>query len=200
MVRGDDHGLVLPPKIAPWKVIIIPIGDVDGPLEEVKNLLNENNITYKVDNRSKTPGFKFAEAEVKGYPIRLELGKRDLEQGKVTLVRRDTLEKKVILYKDIILEINNLLIDIQNNMYNKALKRRNEMIYEAKTYDELLDISNNKAGFIKINWCGKEECELKIKNDTNMKSRCLIDNEEVDGSCVVCGNKALTKIYIGKQY
>ncbi len=200
MVHGDDRGLVLPPRIAPFKVIIIPIGDVEHQLVELQESLKEKNITYKVDDSNKTPGFKFAEAEVKGYPIRLELGKRDLENGKVTIVRRDTLEKINVDYNDVVDKINELLVDIQNDMYNRAKVRRDEMIYEASTYDELKNIAETKPGFIKINWCGNVTCENKIKDDTTLKSRCIIEDEEVNGPCVVCGKKAKTRIYIGKQY
>ena len=200
MTHGDNNGLVLPPKIAPWKVIIIPIGEVSEKLKELEEKLKESDITYKVDNSNKTPGFKFADAEVKGYPIRIELGKRDLENNQVTLVRRDTLEKIVVNYEEVLEKIRDLLETIQKDMFEKAKNRRDSMIYEAMTYDELKDIAENKPGFIKINWCGKTECEDKIKEDTTLKSRCIIEDEEVNGPCVVCKNKATTKIYIGKQY
>ncbi len=200
MTHGDNNGLVLPPKIAPWKVIIIPIGEVSEKLKELEEKLKENDITYKVDNSNKTPGFKFADAEVKGYPIRIELGKRDLENNQVTLVRRDTLEKIVVNYEEVLEKIKYLLETIQKDMFEKAKNRRDSMIYEAMTYDELKDIAENKPGFIKINWCGKTECEDKIKEDTTLKSRCIIEDEEVNGPCVVCKNKATTRIYIGKQY
>ena len=200
MVHGDDRGLVLPPKIAPFKVMIIPIGEVSEKLNELKTVLSNNGITYKVDDSNKTPGFKFAEAEVKGYPIRIELGKRDLENGNVTLVRRDTLEKIQVSFDDVVSEVTMLLDVIQKDMFEKAKVRRDSMIYEANTYDELLDIAKNRQGFVKINWCGSEECENKIKEDTSMKSRCLIEDEDVTGPCTVCGKKANTRLYVGKQY
>ncbi len=200
MVHGDNHGLVLPPKIAPFKVIIIPIGEVDDKLNDLKNKLNEANITYKTDESNKRPGYKFAEAEVKGYPIRIELGKRDLENNQVTLVRRDTLEKIVVSYENLVKTIQELLKTIQNDMYNRAKTRRDKMIYDVKDYNELLDIAKNKPGFVKINWCGDSACEDKIKEDTAMKSRCIIENEEISGPCVVCGKKATTRLYVGKQY
>ncbi len=200
MVHSDNHGLVLPPKIAPFKVIIIPIGEVDEKLSDLKNKLNEANITYKTDETNKRPGYKFAEAEVKGYPIRIELGKRDLENNQVTLVRRDTLEKINVTYEEIIPTIKSLLETMQNDMYNKAKTRRDKMIYDVKEYNELLDIAKNKPGFVKINWCGNSTCEDKIKEDTAMKSRCIIEDEEVTGPCVVCGKKATTRLYVGKQY
>ena len=200
MVHGDNHGLVLPPKIAPFKVIIIPIGEVDDKLNDLKNKLNEANITYKTDESNKRPGYKFAEAEVKGYPIRIELGKRDLENNQVTLVRRDTLEKISVSYENLVKTIQELLETIQNDMYNRAKTRRDKMIYDVKDYNELLNIAKNKPGFVKINWCGDSACEDKIKEDTAMKSRCIIENEEISGPCVVCGKKATTRLYVGKQY
>ena len=201
MTHGDDHGLVLPPMIAPFNVIIIPIGEVSEKLDELKNALKENNITFKVDETNKTPGFKFAEAEVKGYPIRIELGKRDLENNHVTLVRRDTLEKIVVPFEEILPKVKELLVTIQSDMFKRAKGRRDSMIYDAKTYDELREIATTKdGGFIKINWCCNESCENKIKDDFGIKSRCLIDDEEVTGPCTVCGEKATTRLYIGRQY
>ena len=200
MTHGDDRGLVLPPKIAPYKVIIIPIGDVSEKLEELVKSLKNVGITFKIDDSNKTPGFKFAEAEVKGYPIRIELGKRDLENGNVTLVRRDTLEKIVVNFADVTNKILELLDLIQKNMFDKAKERRDSMIYEANTYEKLKEIATTKPGFIKINWCGDMACEDKIKEDTTLKSRCLIENEEITGPCVVCGKKATTRLYIGRQY
>ncbi len=201
MTHGDDHGLVLPPKIAPFKVIVIPIGDVAESKDKLTKELKENNITFKVDERDKTPGFKFADAEVKGYPIRIELGKRDLESNMVTLVRRDTLEKVQVSFEEVVDKINELLDVMQKDMFAKAKTRRDSMIYEAKDYEELTNIATTKdGGFIKINWCGNVECENKIKDDFGIKSRCLIENEEVTGPCCVCGNKATTRLYIGRQY
>lgn len=201
MTHGDDHGLVLPPRIAPFKTIIIPIGDVSEKLEELKQNLKENDITFKVDDRDKTPGFRFADAEVKGYPIRIELGKRDLENNIVTLVRRDTLEKIQVTFEEIIPKVKELLETIQKEMLKRATIRRDSMIYEANNYDELREIATTKdGGFTKINWCGNVECENKIKDDFGIKSRCLIENEEVTGPCTVCGKEAKTRLYIGRQY
>ena len=201
MTHGDDHGLVLPPKIAPFKTIIIPIGDVSEKLEELKSSLKNNNITFKVDERDKTPGFKFAEAEVKGYPVRIELGKRDLENNLVTLVRRDTLEKVQVTFEDVVPKLNKLLLVIQKDMFERAKARRDSMIYDAKTYDELKTLATTKdGGFIKINWCGNVECENKIKDEFGIKSRCLIENEKITGPCTVCGKEAKTRLYIGRQY
>ena len=206
MTHSDDRGLVLPPKIAPIDVIVIPIGNNDEVckyIDIITNRLQEAGITYKVDNTDKTPGFKFAEAEVKGYPIRIEIGKRDLENNKITFVRRDTLEKiefNIENIDNIANDINKLLDSIQNDMYNKALDRRNSMLYEADSMDEFIEIANNKPGFIKINWCGNTDCENEIKETTGLKSRCIIEEEKVNGNCPVCGNKGKYKVYFGKQY
>ena len=206
MTHSDDRGLVLPPKIAPIDVIVIPIGNNDEVckyIDIITNRLQEAGITYKVDNTDKTPGFKFAEAEVKGYPIRIEIGKRDLENNKITFVRRDTLEKiefNIENIDNVANDINKLLDNIQNDMYNKALDRRNSMLYEADSMDEFIEIANNKPGFIKINWCGNTDCENEIKETTGLKSRCIIEEEKVNGNCPVCGNKGKYKVYFGKQY
>lgn len=203
MVHGDDRGLVLPPNIAPTKVIIIPIGDNEKVVEATNALseeLKNKEISYKVDLSSKTPGFKFADAEVKGYPIRIEIGLRDLENKEVTIVRRDTLEKVKVKLEDAVATLENLFPIIQKDMYDKALKRRDSMIYEANNYEEFTNIALNKPGFIKANWCGNEACENKIKDDFSMKSRCLIEDEEVNGKCVCCGNDAKYRLYFGRQY
>ena len=201
MTHGDNHGLVLPPNIASTKVVFIPIGKDEEVLNTVKELANTlpEEITYQIDESEKSPGFKFADAEVKGIPIRVEIGKRDLENNEITLVRRDTLEKETIDISAFKERVEKLLVEIQNNMYDKALKRRDSMIYEAKTKEEFQDIAQNKPGFILIPWCGNTSCEDKIKEETGLKSRCI--KEEIsDGVCAYCGEKAKYKIYFGKQY
>ena len=203
MVHGDDRGLVLPPNIAPIKLIIIPIGnseEVTNAVNTLKEELASKNISCKVDDSDKTPGFKFAEAEVKGYPVRIEVGARDLSENSVTVVRRDTLEKIKYPIGEVVDKLVDLFNDIQDNMYNTALKRRDSMIYEANSWEEFSDIATNKPGFIKANWCGELECENKIKDEFNMKSRCLIEDEEIHTDCVVCGKKARYRLYFGRQY
>lgn len=203
MVHGDDRGLVIPPNIAPIQAVVIPIGNDDAVLNVVNSIseeLKRENISYQVDDSNKTPGYKFAEAEVKGYPVRIEVGRRDLENNCVTVVRRDTLEKYQVATSEVVSFVKNLFSDIQQNMYDKALKRRDSMIYEANNWEEFSDIARNKPGFIKANWCGDEACENKIKDEFSMKSRCLIENEEIHTNCVVCGKKANYRLYFGKQY
>lgn len=205
MTHGDDRGLVLPPKIAPTKVIIIPIGkdneEVSNAIDSIVSQLESMKISCKVDKSDKTPGYKFAEAEVKGYPIRLEIGPRDIEADKVTLVRRDTLEKESVSIEEVAIKIESLLEAIQNDMYDRALKRRDSMIYFANDYEEMKRIAKEKAGFIKINWCGNVACENKIKDDIGLKSRCIpLEHSEPTGVCTVCGKEGKCQIYFGKQY
>lgn len=205
MVHGDDFGLVLPPKIAPTKVAIIPIGND----EEIKELslkyseeLKENNIPFILDDTDKSPGFKFAEAEVKGIPIRIEIGKRDLEEGIITIVRRDTREKlKIDKNSNIVNEINKLFDSIQNNLYEKAKSRMEKKTYEAHTLEDFEKIINTEPGFIKADWCGNLECELKLKEIKGIKSRCILENAKcLDGKCAICGKEAKHLVVWGIQY
>lgn len=205
MVHSDDDGLVLPPNIAPNQVAIIPIGDTDEVKELVDNTYNkliENNISCYVDNTDKSPGFKFAEAEVNGIPVRIEIGKRDLENGVITIARRDTKEKyQIDKNTDIVEYVKNLMNTIQNDMYNKALDRRNSLTFEAHTLNEVEDIMNNHPGFVKAMWCGDEECELKMKEIRGTKSRCILEQEKpIDTKCVVCGKDAKDLVVWGIQY
>ena len=204
MVHGDDYGLVLPPKIAPIKVDIIPIGNdilTSSEIEIIKSKLSENNITFKVDDSDKTPGFKFAESEVNGTPIRIEIGKRDLENKKVTLVRRDTREKISVDINEVIDKVKFLLTDIQDNLYNRALERMNALTFEASTMSEMESIIKEHPGFIKADWCGRSECEVKLKDKTSIKSRCILENEKlITGKCAICGKPAKELVIWGIQY
>lgn len=204
MVHGDDYGLVLPPKIAPIKVDIIPIGNdilTSSEIEIIKSKLSENNITFKVDDSDKTPGFKFAESEVNGTPIRIEIGKRDLDNKKITLVRRDTREKISVDINEVIDKIKFLLTDIQDNLYNKALERMNILTFEASTMSEMESIIKEHPGFIKADWCGRSECEVKLKDKTSIKSRCILENEKlITGKCAICGKPAKELVIWGIQY
>lgn len=205
MVHSDDYGLVLPPKIAPTKVAIIPIKEteeVNNYIESLQKSLEDNNITYIVDNSNKSAGYKFAETEVNGIPIRIEVGPRDLENNSVTLARRDTREKLNISTKDLTIEkINSILNDIQENLYNRAKERRDAMTYTAKNMDDMANIIDNNPGFIKAMWCGSMECENKIKETRGIKSRCIpFEQEEISTTCVCCGKKAKEMVIWGIQY
>lgn len=201
MVHSDDNGLVLPPKIAPTKVVIIPIGDVKEEVEKIYEKLKTNNINVIIDNSDKTPGFKFAEAEVLGIPIRIEVGERDLKENKITFVRRDTNEKYTVDKDiDILSYTSNLLEKIQTNLFNKAKARLESLTYEAHFLKEVEDIMNTKPGFVKAMWCGDEACELKMKEINGTKSRCILENEKIDDKCIVCGKPAKDLVVWGIQY
>ena len=204
MVHADDYGLVLPPKIAPKQVVIIPIGDseeVSSLSLKINDMLNNNNIVSYIDNSTKSPGFKFAEAEVNGIPIRIEIGARDLKDGLVTIVRRDTREKLTINKDDLTLEyVNNLLETIQKDMYNRALERQNKLTFTAHNMKDMEDILNTQPGFIHADWCGNVDCENKIKEIKGCKSRCISDEPLIDGKCVCCGKEAKHHVVWGIQY
>lgn len=204
MVHSDDYGLVLPPRIAPKQVVIVPIGSDDMVYDlsnKIKDELNKNDITCYIDLTDKSPGFKFAEAEVNGIPVRIEIGARDLKDNKVTIARRDTREKMVVDSNiDYVKYVSDLLETIQKDMYNRALKRRDELTFEATNLKEMEDILNKQPGFIKADWCGKKECEEKIKEIKGCKSRCITDNKLLTGKCVCCGSDATHNVIWGIQY
>ena len=205
MVHADDYGLVLPPRIAPKQVVIIPIGNdpkVDELANKYKEELLKNDITAYIDDSEKSPGFKFAEAEVNGIPIRIEVGKRDLENNKVTFVRRDTREKiEKTLDVNVVEYTKELLETIQKDMYNRALDRQNKLTFEAHNLDDMEKILNTQPGFIHAMWCGDEACETRIKEIKGCKSRCIVENgEKIDDKCVCCGKEAKHHVIWGIQY
>lgn len=206
MVHSDDYGLVLPPRIAPKQVVIIPIGNSEKVLELSKKYmeeLNNANISAYIDDTLKSPGFKFAEAEVNGIPVRIEIGERDLENGTLMFVRRDTREKISVNIDnlDIVNYTSDLLETIQKDMYERAKKRRDELTFEAHSLEDFERIINYTPGFIKADWCGSEECELKLKEIKGIKSRCILENEKcLDGKCAVCGKDASKLVVWGIQY
>ena len=205
MVHADDYGLVLPPRIAPKQVVIIPIGNderVDKLCNSFNNELNRKEIVSYIDNSEKSPGFKFAEAEVNGIPVRIEIGARDLDNGIVTVVRRDTREKITIKENELTTDyINELLEKIQKDMYNRALERQNKLTFEAHNLDEMKHILDTQPGFIHASWCGNKECEDKIKEIKGCKSRCILENEPLtDNKCVCCGKEAKHHVVWGIQY
>ncbi len=205
MVHSDDDGLVLPPKIAPLEVVIVPIGrekDIQDLALKYQEALASKDISVMIDNSEKSPGFKFSEAEVKGIPIRIEIGQRDLENGEVTIVRRDTKEKMQIKKDaDIASFVQETMDKMQKDLLEKALIRRDKMTYTAKTLDEVKKIMDNEPGFIKADWCGDPECELKMKEIKGLKSRCILENEKpITGKCVVCNKEAKHLVVWGIQY
>ena len=205
MVHSDDYGLVLPPRIAPNKVVIIPISndlEVMSMANDYLDKLKKEGIEAYIDDSEKSPGYKFAEAEVLGIPVRIEIGKRDLENNVITLVRRDTREKReVFTNTDIVHDVKILLEDIQRDMYDRALRRREEMTYTCTDIEDFKDIINNHPGFVKAMWCGDTACEEKIKEIRGCKSRCIpFEEEHLSDKCIVCGREAKHLVIWGIQY
>ncbi len=205
MTHSDDHGLVLPPNIAPIKVNIIPIGKNNTEVLEksydIARSLKLEGITCNIDDSDKSPGYRFAESEMRGIPIRIEFGPRDLENNTCILVRRDTLEKIEISLDQVVEGVIKLLLEIQNSMYIKAKIRRDDMTKSVLTLEEMKALSEKENGFIKAYWCGKQECEEKIKQETGITSRCIpFQEDNKDGKCCVCGESAQHLVYWGKQY
>ena len=205
MVHSDDNGLVLPPKIAPRQVVIVPIGTDETVLalaQEYNQKLIESDITSFVDDSARSPGFKFAEHEVNGIPVRVEIGMRDLAEGMITLARRDTREKiRVSKDCDIVTEIKNLMEQIQTNLFQTAKKRADDKTYTAFNMEEVEKIMNTQPGFVKAMWCGDVECELKMKEIRGTKSRCILENAEpISNKCVCCGKEAKHLVVWGIQY
>lgn len=205
MTHGDNEGLVLPPRVAPVQLIVIPVAShKPGVIEKAQELLvqlKQTGIRAKIDLSDNSPGWKFAEYEMKGVPIRLELGPRDLEQNQCVLVRRDTREKTVVRLEDLSAAVPALLEEIQKALYKKALKNREEHTYTAKSLDEMKTILQQHTGFIKSMWCGDRACEEKVKEETGMPSRCMpFEQEQIAATCPVCGRPAHKMIVWGIAY
>ena len=208
MTHSDDNGLVLPPKLAPIQVVIVPIYKNDEGLkaisEKVEPLvkaLRDKGISVKYDDAdNKRPGFKFADYEVKGVPVRLAIGQRDLEEGTVEIMRRDTLEKETVKFDGIVDEVERLLEDIQTNLFNKALKMREEKTITVDTYDEFKEKIEN-GGFILAHWDGTPETEEKIKEETKATIRCIpFDGDTTPGTCMVTGKPSARRVIFARSY
>jgi prolyl-tRNA synthetase len=204
MVHGDDRGLVIPPKAAPNQVMIVPIAQhKEGVLDFAYDLKSSLSKVARVgiDASDKKPGWKFNEYEMKGVPIRLEVGPKDIENKQVVLVRRDTLEKVIVPIDQLETKLVELLDEIQVNLYNKALNHREERTSIARTFDEFKETLVTKPGFIKAMWCGELDCEEKIKEETGASSRCMpFEQEKVSDKCVCCGKEANQLVYWAKAY
>ena len=203
MCHGDDNGLVLPPRIAPRKVAIITYSDdLLEKAYEIRNMLNKGGIVAYVDDSEKSAGFKFAEAEVQGIPFRIEIGKRELENNKIVVARRDNFKKEeVSLDTDLVTYFKEQIDVMHNDMFNRAKKRMEEKTYVCHNMDEVKEVMENHPGFIKAMWCGDEACEEKIKEIRGTKSRCIpFEQEKVDTKCVCCGKEAKDMVIWGIQY
>ncbi|MGN0993981.1 MAG: proline--tRNA ligase, partial [Butyricicoccus sp.] len=205
MTHGDNEGLVLPPRIAPFQLVVIPVAahkpGVTEKAQELYEMIKASGIRAKIDLSEQTPGWKFAEYEMKGFPLRLEVGPRDIENGQCVLVRRDTREKIVCKFEDLTATIPALLDEIQTALYNKALQNREEHTYVAHSLDEMKEILKTNIGFIKSMWCGDQACEDKIKEETGMPSRCMpLEQENLGDVCPVCGKPAHKMVVWGIAY
>jgi prolyl-tRNA synthetase len=209
MTHSDDKGLVLPPNLAPLQVVIVPIYKVDGQKNEVLNHakklyedLNAAGIRVKLDDRdTHTPGYKFNDYELKGVPIRLGIGPKDIEKGTVELARRDNLTKSFIPQDDLASHVKNLLSEIQSNLFDRALAFRDSHITVCDSYTDFKKVLDSKGGFISAHWDGTEETEMKIKQETKATIRCIpIDTEKEEGKCIYSGNPSSQRVLFAKAY
>ncbi|HNX43317.1 MAG TPA: proline--tRNA ligase [Bacteroidales bacterium] len=209
MTHSDDHGLVIPPRLAPTQVVIVPIYKTDDQLavisekaQEIMKALRSKGISVKYDDRDTfKPGWKFNEHEFKGVPVRIAIGPRDLENGTVEVARRDTLEKSVYQITDLETKIEHLLENIQDNLYRKALVFREDNTYQADTWEEFIDILDNKGGFISAHWDGTPETEQKIKDETKATIRLIpLNNKQEAGKCIYTGKPSTQRVIFARAY
>ncbi len=205
MTHGDNNGLVLPPAVAPVQAVVIPIASHKAGVSEAANklchTLLDAGVRAKCDNSDNSAGWKFAEYEMKGVPVRIELGPRDIEADQCVIVSRVTREKKTVKLENIVEEVKNAFREVHDALYEKALRNREEHTYTAHTLDEMRTLARENTGFIKTMWCGDEECELKVKEEAGLSSRCMpFEQEHISDVCPICGKPAKTMIYWGVAY
>jgi prolyl-tRNA synthetase len=209
MVHGDDKGLIMPPKVAPVQVVIVPIPykgaepvAIAAKAKEVAETLKAKGISVVLDDREEyTPGWKFNQWELKGVPVRIEIGPRDLKQQQVTVARRDTYQKTAVKEEEVVNEVEKLLVEIQHNLYAKARIGLEEKTTTVHSYDDFKKVLSEKGGFIKAAWCGSAECEAKIKDETGATIRVRpFEKEEPATTCVCCGEKAKEMVYFARSY
>lgn len=204
MTHGDDNGLVLPPAIAPIQVMVIPIAQhKEGVIEKATELKERLSkiCRAKIDTSDNTPGWKFAQYEMKGVPLRVEIGPKDIENDQCVIVRRDNREKYFVKLSELEERIPELLKAVHDGLYQRALENRENRTFTAKNLEEMIEVANGKNGFIKAMWCGDLECEEKLKEVAGVTSRCMpFEQEEISDTCVCCGKKATKMVYWGKAY
>ena len=203
MVHGDDNGLVLPPRIAPVQVMIVPIQQQkEGVLDNAFALKDRlSGFRVKVDDSDKSPGWKFSECEMRGIPLRVEIGPKDIANSQVVLVRRDTHEKTTVALDRLEDEVQKMLDTIQKDMLERARAHRDAHTYIARNWEDFVEIINHKPGFVKAMWCGDQACEDKIKEETAATSRCMpFEQEQIAATCVCCGKPAKKMVYWGRAY
>ena len=204
MVHGDNRGLVVPPRIAPTQAMIIPIAQhKEGVLDSAYDLRDrlKDIVRIDIDDSDKMPGWKFNEAEMKGYPIRIEIGPRDIENNQVVIVRRDTLEKETVSMDDLETRVPELLEEIQQNLFDQALEHRENKTSVVTNMDEMKKALEDNPGFMKAMWCGDEACEEKVKEEFSVTSRCIpFEQEELSDTCFCCGKEAKEMVYWARAY
>ncbi len=206
MTHGDDNGLVLPPAVAPIQVVIIPVAQhKEGVLEKANELyetLKAAGLRVKLDDSEQSPGWKYSEYEMKGVPLRIEIGPRDIEEGHCVAVERHNRNKTFIPLDELVERVNERLQAVHDGMYQKALENRERRTYACKSVDEInAALAEKGDGFVKAMWCGNEECEKKVKELTGAGSRCIpFDQEQIDDKCVCCGKPATCMVVWGKAY
>jgi len=209
MAHSDDNGLVLPPNLAPIQVVIVPIykgnselNKISNTAEKIKETLTKKGISVKYDDRdTQKPGWKFAEYELKGVPVRIAIGPRDIANGTVEIARRDTLTKAVIKQENITRHIADLLVDIQTSIFNKARRFRDENTCKVDTYEDFKKILNEKGGFLLAHWDGTSETEQKISKETKATIRCIpLDGKNEKGKCIYSGKPSNRRVVFAKAY
>ena len=205
MTHGDDSGLVLPPSVAPIQVVVIPVQQhKDGVIDAANNIaetLKAAGFRVKVDDSDQSPGWKFSEYEMKGVPLRIEIGPRDIADNKCVIVRRDNREKSFVSLDTLVDSVNEGLENLRKALYETALANRENRTFTAETLDELKEIADNNNGYIRAMWCGDLECELKLKEVADVSSRCMpFGMEPIGNKCVCCGREAKKLVYWGKAY
>ncbi|HET8839712.1 MAG TPA: proline--tRNA ligase, partial [Flavobacteriaceae bacterium] len=209
MTHSDDKGLVLPPKLAPYQVVIVPIYKGEEQLAEISKVVNKlvvelrlEGISVKYDDRdTHKPGWKFAQYELQGVPVRLAIGPKDLEKGTIELARRDTLTKEFVQQEEIVQKVKSLMVEIQNNLFQRVLAFRNEHITEVNDFEEFKKVLKTKGGFLSAHWDGTAETEEKIKELTKATIRCIpFEREEEPGTCVFSGKPSQGRVLFAKAY
>ncbi|MBK5193034.1 MAG: proline--tRNA ligase [Flavobacteriaceae bacterium] len=209
MTHSDDQGLVLPPSLAPIQVVIVPIYRGEEQLAQISEVANDlaaklkaSGVSVKYDDRDTyKPGWKFAQYELQGVPVRIAIGPKDLEKGSVELARRDTLSKEIVMYAEVVDRVKDLMIEIQENLFEKARNFRDENITEVNTIEEFKEVLKSKGGFISAHWDGTSETELKIKDKTKATIRCIpMGGKKEEGKCVLTGNPSAQRVLFAKAY
>lgn len=204
MTHGDDNGLVLPPAVAPTQVVVLPVAmHKEGVLDKANEITSRISkfCRAKIDDSNNSAGWKYAEYEMKGVPLRLEIGPRDIEKNQCVLVRRDNREKYFVSLDELETKIPELLQAVHDGLYEKALARREEMTYSVDNLDDMIKSASERPGFIKAMWCGSLECEEKLKEVAGVTSRCIpFQQEKISDKCVCCGKEAKDMLYWGKAY